>query len=63
MTQKENNKEYLSSAFSTAFDSKLVKAVLCIGVVVGIIYLGKHIMNQSADTIRAYKNLRDACKS
>ncbi len=61
-TEKNKKQEYLSNVVGNVFDSRLAKTVLFAGIAVGIIFLAKHIMNHTAETIRAYKNLKDAIK-
>lgn len=53
----------IQNVYKSVTESPIAKAIVYIGFGLAAIYLGKVIMNQAADSIRAYKNLRSACQN
>lgn len=60
--QKLKEKYYGTHHVQPEIEKRIIKVLMVSVAVLGVIYLSKYFLNATADTIRAFKNVKNALK-
>lgn len=60
--QKLKEKYFGKDYMSTDKQKRLINILITSGIVLGVLFLSKYLFNAAADSVRAFKNFRSACK-